>query len=354
MNAPTDATMYFWLRFLRLGFVVFALESVLVGAYALSTPNGEHRALLEVIAVGAVAIAGVNLLAVPWIAQQPWHRSFSVAWTLLSGAAAAACVVIDGGLGSPLVALLLLPLMFGSLAFEPVMIGVCGLASFVEVLGLGVLESDDARPGTFLIVTGATGGVAIVVWSTSVHRYRLQRQADALTRELEVLATTDDLTGCLNHRSFFARLDDEIERARRYGHAMSLLVADVDSFKTLNDTFGHGAGDAALRLAGQTLRSRSRVNDVVARIGGDEFAILLPETVLDDAVEQARRLFGPSSTGDRRLSFSVGVSMLPVDEPTADRIFRDADSAMYHAKHTGRDGIASLSPAGVMARIAAA
>lgn len=221
-----------------------------------------------------------------------------------------------------------------------------------ELVWLNITDvGSDERPGTFLIALAATSGFALVVFLTSVHRSRLQAQAEQLTRDLELQATTDDLTGCLSHRAFFSRLDEEIARARRYGQTLSLVVADIDDFKSMNDSFGHGAGDSALRLAGATLRSRSRGADIVARIGGDEFAVLLPATELEGAVEQSVRLFGQGRTGEPHPSFSVGVASLNEDEPTADRLFRDADSAMYHAKRTGRAGVAMLSALGEVVRV---
>jgi diguanylate cyclase (GGDEF)-like protein len=121
---------------------------------------------------------------------------------------------------------------------------------------------------------------------------------------------------------------------------LSLIVADVDDFKRVNDTHGHPAGDAALELAGATLRERSRRSDIVGRIGGDEFALLLPEMSLDDAASYAQRVFRPSGTGTSTLTFSAGVASLDLTEPTADHLFREADKALYGEKPNGGRGIA--------------
>jgi diguanylate cyclase (GGDEF)-like protein len=179
----------------------------------------------------------------------------------------------------------------------------------------------------------------------------LETRAAQLTRDLEVLATTDGLSGCLNHRAFFERLDEEIARAVRYGEPLSLVVADIDHFKDVNDARGHTGGDRALRRVGAALRAGSRRPDAVGRIGGDEFAVVLPATSLDDAVVHASRLVDP--TGDKfgLVTLSAGVATLDQREPTADRLFRDADRALYHAKATGRAGVGMLPLVGAPARV---
>ena len=122
----------------------------------------------------------------------------------------------------------------------------------------------------------------------------------ALTHELEMQATTDHLTGCLNHRAFNDPVKEEVDRVLRYGHSLSLIVADVDDFKRVNDTHGHPAGDAALALAGAALRVRPLFWDIVGRIGGDEFALLLPEIALDAAAHHAWRVCpGPRARARR-------------------------------------------------------
>jgi diguanylate cyclase (GGDEF)-like protein len=216
---------------------------------------------------------------------------------------------------------------------------VCAAISMAELAILAVAGSTP-HDGRFLIAASVVAGLGILTWLSSVHRARWDRRYMALTHELEALAATDHLTGCLNHRAFNARLKDEIDRALRNGHPLSLIVADVDDFKRVNDTHGHPAGDAALELAGATLRERSRRSDIVGRIGGDEFALLLPEMSLDDAASYAQRVFRPSGTGTSTLTFSAGVASLDLTEPTADHLFREADKALYGVKRNGGRGIA--------------
>jgi diguanylate cyclase (GGDEF)-like protein len=141
-------------------------------------------------------------------------------------------------------------------------------------------------------------------------------------------------------------LGDEVSRALRYGNPLSLVVADVDHFKRVNDTYGHPAGDEALRLAGTALRARSRRSDVVGRIGGDEFALLLPGVPLESALQYARRVFGPYGAGIELLTFSVGVASLDLTDPTADHLFRAADRALYDVKRARGQEFAVAAPSG--------
>ena len=111
-----------------------------------------------------------------------------------------------------------------------------------------------------------------------------------LHRDTKLLALTDGLTGLLNHRAFHDRLNQEYERFRRYGSHLSLIVADFDDLKKFNDTYGHPVGDEVLRMVGGILRETSRETDVLARYGGDEFVILLPQTNTSNARLMGERI----------------------------------------------------------------
>ncbi|MGI9539878.1 MAG: diguanylate cyclase [Miltoncostaeaceae bacterium] len=159
---------------------------------------------------------------------------------------------------------------------------------------------------------------------------------DALTTR----AGTDPLTGLSNRRVFFERLDGEIERARRHGRQVSLAVVDIDHFKAINDTYGHQAGDAVLRELSWRLLDAARSGDVVGRIGGEEFAWLLPETDSMEAWQAAERarasVSGEPFPGVGRVSISIGVCDLPRSNGPED-LFSKADAALYWAKSQGRD-----------------
>ena len=163
----------------------------------------------------------------------------------------------------------------------------------------------------------------------------------------EALSVTDDLTQLYNSRYLNDALRKETKRAMRGGWPLSLLFIDLDGFKQINDIHGHLLGSRALIEAAQIIRSCARETDVVARFGGDEFAMLLPETGLDGAHAVARRvrdrlqrhLFLADHGPGNRISASIGLATLPDVADTADGLLQAADAAMYRIKVSGKNGI---------------
>lgn len=164
------------------------------------------------------------------------------------------------------------------------------------------------------------------------------------------LAITDELTGLFNYRFMLERLEDEIERARRFGRSLSLLMLDADDFKLYNDTHGHIAGDGALAELAGVLRGSVRDIDVVCRYGGEEFAILLPETDAEGAFVAAEKVreavashVFPDGDGTKAQSLTVSIGLSTFPHPANDReeLLRQADDALYVAKRTGRNRVAA-------------
>jgi len=172
------------------------------------------------------------------------------------------------------------------------------------------------------------------------------QMAERLT-EVWTLATVDQLTGVLNRQAVLAELDKEIDRAARYGHQLSAVMVDIDHFKRLNDSHGHGAGDVMLRNIADILRTNLRAVDVVGRYGGEEFLIVLPETDVDAAAslaEKLRRLVGRHEVVvqdgfQASATLSAGVAGGFGGHLVLDTLVRDADNAMYSAKALGRDQV---------------
>jgi diguanylate cyclase (GGDEF)-like protein len=170
-----------------------------------------------------------------------------------------------------------------------------------------------------------------------------QRQRDADT--IRHLAHHDELTGLPNRKLFADRLECAVARARRAGHMAALMFIDLDRFKEVNDTLGHAAGDKVLRAAGKLLRDSLRTSDTVARMGGDEFTIILEDVVDLDRVEtvakKIRSAFAaPVVTEDGVDVFvtpSIGITLYPRDADSAEALLNAADAAMYDAKAAGRN-----------------
>lgn len=174
-------------------------------------------------------------------------------------------------------------------------------------------------------------------------RYSLK--LGAAMSELRQLATRDALTGLLNRRAFDALLSAEVDRARRLGHPLALVVLDLDHFKKINDTCGHPAGDVVLASVSRVFESEVRTIDRVARIGGEEFAVLLMETNAHEGLAVANRLVAAvrghpvtlKEGGVLKVSISAGVAALPAYGESETALLAAADKALYAAKHGGRD-----------------
>lgn len=158
--------------------------------------------------------------------------------------------------------------------------------------------------------------------------------------EFEQLSVTDPLTGLLNRRYLQNRLAEELNRSKRHRFPMTLMMIDVDRFKSYNDTFGHPAGDEALRIVAGILKENLRGADVAARYGGEEFAVLLPQTTVEEAVqiaERIRRQIERCSFPHRRVTASIGIASSGPDISTPDDLIWAADRALYQAKELGRN-----------------
>jgi diguanylate cyclase (GGDEF)-like protein len=187
--------------------------------------------------------------------------------------------------------------------------------------------------------------LALAAWA-ALAALRAQREAAAATEELRRLATVDELTGLPNRRLFLARLEQELARARRTGSQLCLATLDVDHFKRINDTHGHPAGDAVLRQMAAVIRERLRIEDSPARLGGEEFALLLPNThphqahLVCDRLRAAiaSQLIRVPGGGAIRVTVSTGVAAW-TDGDDLEELMRRSDAALYEAKQQGRNQV---------------
>jgi diguanylate cyclase (GGDEF)-like protein len=164
------------------------------------------------------------------------------------------------------------------------------------------------------------------------------------TRKMEQMATTDGLTGLVNHRTFQQKADELLAQARRYGRKCAVLLTDVDHFKSVNDTYGHSTGDLVLKGVARILREQARDTDVVARYGGEEFCIVMPETdvkgarVIAERIREAIRAeVFQTEMGPLKVTISLGVAACPEDGTEKQALIDLADQCLYHAKRSGRN-----------------
>jgi diguanylate cyclase (GGDEF)-like protein len=184
-------------------------------------------------------------------------------------------------------------------------------------------------------------------WSALLGPAAMALENALIVERAEELSVTDDLTRLYNSRYLNLSLRRETKRAVRTSRALSLLFIDLDGFKAVNDTYGHMYGSRALVEAAAVIRTSARETDVVARFGGDEFAVILPETARDGAIMVAERIrdriaahsFLTADLLDVRLTASVGIATLPDVAASAEELMQAADKAMYRVKVSGKNGI---------------
>jgi diguanylate cyclase (GGDEF)-like protein len=328
-----------WRRHLFMGIASFTVGAVLLFGYLILTPHGPHRGLLMVINGVAVVcwlvvFAPVGIRVLPTKARIP----FFFVWSVTTLALIAAAAGLDGGVGSPVMSLLVLPVLFAALIYP---LGcVIALTVVAEVFYVLIALTNTGESGSEATMIGLTlalaGGIAIMA---AVNRKAQNQHRKRLTDALHTLATRDGLTGCLTYQAFQDALESEAARARRSGRLFSVVMADLDSFKHINDAQGHDVGDATLRAVVQVLLTAARTSDVVGRLGGDEIAVLLPETDIGQAPVVAQRFQSlvRSATFPAEVTVSFGAATWShrLDSPA--EVMRRADQALYSAKRAGRD-----------------
>lgn len=340
-NIEADSDRRFWLGLYYAALAGYCSVILSVAAYVLITPNPPNRGWFAItLAVAVITTVGCYY----WrhsVVGKPWRAHFFVVWNLLSFVFLELFCLLDGGQTSWLCYLLLLPMLYLAIGYPLRAVWVCGTLGLISY-GVFVWLSPGAVvvPGLLLQST-----ILLIGWMLALlGAYNRARQAEALhtlRQQLEIRASTDALTQCMNQQTFIAILEQEIDRSERYGHGLSLLLIDIDHFKTVNDTHGHLMGDFVLQQVGSVLRATARDSDHVGRMGGDEFALLAPEIVGPAAQILAKRL----RSSLRELALPVDVS-LSIGICTADTLtdpadlYHRADEALYAAKRRGRDQIA--------------
>jgi diguanylate cyclase (GGDEF)-like protein len=206
------------------------------------------------------------------------------------------------------------------------------------------------QPKLFNIVSGCLVlGLLLMRWLPQAVSER--GRSDQLTADLEILAATDGLTTLLNRRHFESLGRVEWARFQRYGRPLSLMLLDIDKFKSVNDRFGHDTGDLVIKAVAHICKSTKRQPDVLARLGGEEFVLLLPETDEASAEIAAERLRKavqdhPLSLPDGstlQVTISIGLASATLSMASLDVLLKRADEALYEAKRTGRNKVMRAS-----------
>jgi diguanylate cyclase (GGDEF)-like protein len=315
----------------RVAIVMYVMGAVSLGVVLLGPdPDTSDHAALAVMAGVLAASAGVVAVVPP--GERVMRASYLWGILLVSAIVAAA---------KPIGAVpffYLWPVLFGAYYFgRRDLWG--GLAFMCATYGAALALWGE--PGIrSMLFTGAMIPVALVAILVHLLRGRLDRAMG----QLRHAAATDPLTGMPNRRAFDEALEREVERSRRSGLPLSVAVVDIDFFKGINDRFGHAGGDRALRRFAELVSDELRPGDMAARIGGDEFAILMvnADRVAGAActLRIASRVAGQAEADEAPLSLSAGVASASGDLPEPDRLLLTADHALYSAKGEGRGRVA--------------
>jgi len=327
---------------------LFLASGALIAPVAILAPHGPemHGALLGILG-GVAALLAVLLLALGARTPRWAFHPLTVAGTVLATLA----IYAWGGDMTygplPYLWIAFFAFYFFSLPAALIQLGVVAGAFAVELFARDL----DYTPVAGWLATVATLLLAGVVVAT------IRDRLAALIESLTNAARQDPLTELLNRRGFEEVFDIELERARRTETPLSLIVADLDCFKQLNDNFGHGAGDDALKRVSRAIRTAKRGFDSGARVGGEEFALLAPNSDEHGAYMLAERLRGDiersfAGEGPGPLTASFGVVTFPLHGQSAEALLRAADQALYAAKKLGRNRsvISSAEVPGILAR----
>ena len=208
------------------------------------------------------------------------------------------------------------------------------------------LFGDKEHPGDIYFVFGLTNGIIFILYHVTQWMRVLLAESLNRAESMRILAFYDSLTGVANRASFLERLNREIQSARQTNTALAVAMMDIDNFKEINDSLGHEAGDQFLVVTAQRIKACIRSTDVLARIGGDEFCLVLPgidkssdvRTHLNRIIQTISQPCGEAGR-EIQTSMSIGLAFFPTDSADAGELLKLADAAMYQAKHQGKNRV---------------
>lgn len=332
LSSTTADTRYI-LRLAQLGAILTAITAVSSLLYFVATPEGEHRFALEVLCAPAVLLSAIVPLVAGRLVGGRWEIPFFYCFSATALVLITTVSALDGGASSPLSVLLILPVVYTSISYPMAGVWVITCTAQSVMLLLMAVGDDWNAVSWHRFVVLAVFNILAAASATNRATYQ------ASGRELAVRAMHDDLTGCLSYGAFNDCLRLEAARATRHGHPFTVLIADVDYFKKINDTYGHLIGDEVLRKLAMVLTNGTRTEDAVGRLGGDEFGVLLVDTHAGAGHAQAERLrlLMRNLELSAQVTVSIGVSTWTGPGDAAADVLRRADTALYAAKAAGRD-----------------
>jgi len=265
--------------------------------------------------------------------QHPERHAFaSMVFTL---AVLSVGALMTGGPQSPFLPLLILPVGLSPARFREQVVGVFTAVTAAAIMGVALSDQSSLieSPGLTIATLALMGSVVAITMAI--------RGAEVQHRSESVL---DPLTGLLNRKALETRFAELEELARLTGGSVCVIATDVDNFKRINDTLGHDAGDAALRDIAYTMRKSLRSFELMYRLGGEEFLIVLPRVGLREGAwigERLRKAVERARPGGQEITISLGVAAAHGDDVLYDRLFATADEALYQAKDEGRNRVVS-------------
>lgn len=322
----------FWRGHVRLGVLSTAVCALIGMGYSLATLDAPNRGIM-------IAVALLALATCPLILSKPGTRVFTgphreawlYAWSASLLLAVTAASMLDGGARSPLARLFSASLVFTASGF-----GRRGaLVMGASTVGGYLLTTLAGSPGPWHVVLTVCALVVIAATCTlTAGRLLLSLKAQQrLTEQLAVRAARDGLTGLLNHSTLIDHLDLEVTRAHREARELGFIMMDLDDFKGTNDTYGHVAADELLTAIGAELTRSVRPYDLVGRVGGDEFAIVVPDTDEAETRQLAERVRRRLNAVGSPLGVDVSVGVASLQRHEDARMLRKrADEALYVAK----------------------
>lgn len=257
-------------------------------------------------------------------------------------------VWFTGQINSPLLNLYLLPIIASALIFGklPTAIKVGAIIACLMFLSYNPKSKTLLAMPFWAELLAISAPMILVAYITTMLSADIRHAVD----KIKQVSDTDELTGTYNMRAFSSMLQRAFRQSVRYGHALSVVMIDSDNLKQVNDTHGHESGNRLLQHLVRCIREQLRGSDVMARYGGDEFIVLLPETNANGALEMAERIRKAVEVsrfdvrgGDTNITVSLGVASYPEDGGNLDVILEKADKAMYRAKQRGRNKVVAYT-----------